>query len=281
LNSVKNSLKESLVNTNLNKSSKEIIYKEQKDDKEKEKSINNQSDNSLIMQEIENIKRNDGRSETRTEMFRSIHDRLFWSNEKIYEVRDKFRRMKDTINTRTLDDFNILENAIKICNEEEVLKYLRDKNFKFFYETELKKRKTLELILNSNQLVLLNKVLEDPFYKFDMNYVYTYIKQNLHNRTIANNEGNVVLTSAIMNDLYNKKMVRFLAWFLAKVKYFENFRMLVDKHEEFEMIKVTYRHFETDNDIEMYASSPDISSNALCECLITNLEDLGMYNMLN
>jgi hypothetical protein len=186
--------------------------------------------------------------------------------------------MKDIINTRTLDDFNYLENAIKLCNEEEVLKYMRDRNFKFFYETEMKKRKTLELILNSNQFDLLNKILEDPFYQFDENYVFTYIRQNLHNRTFVNSENNsaVILTGVIMNDLYNKQLVRFLAWFLAKVRYFDVFKLLLQRHDEFEMDKPEYRQFESENDIELYASSPDISSKALCECLVNNLEDLAM-----
>jgi hypothetical protein len=186
--------------------------------------------------------------------------------------------MKDIINSRTLDDFNVLENAIKLCNEEEILKYLRDKNFKFFYETEMKKRKTLELILNSNQFDLLNKVLQEPFYSFDNNYVFTFIKQNLHSRTLESHESNsnVTLIGIITNDLYNAKLVKFLVWFLAKVRYFDAFRMLVNKHEEFELIKPEHRHFESDNDIEMYASSSEIANKALCECLINSLEDLAM-----
>jgi hypothetical protein len=211
-------------------------------------------------------------------MFKSIHDKLFWSNEKIYEVRDKLCRMKDTINSRTLDDFNVLENAIKLCNEEEVLKYMRDKNFKFFYETEMKKRKTLELILNSNQFDLLNTVLEDPFYTFDNNYVFAFIKQNLHNRTFGSLESNTTVTvmGIIKNDLYNTKLVKFLVWFLAKIRYFDAFRTLVNKHEEFDSIKPEHRHFESDDDIEMYGSSPEIANKSLCECLINSFEDLAM-----
>lgn len=233
------------------------------------------------MQEISNLKKsnNDDRSDNKTDMYVSIQDRLFWSNEKIYEVRDKLRRMKDIINSRTLDDFNVLENAIKLNNEEEILKYMMDKNFKFFYETEMKKRKTLELILISSQFDLLNKILEDPFYKFDLNYVYIYIKQILHNRTIDNSDGNssLVLTGIAENNLYNKKLVKFFSWFTAKVKYIDVFKILINKEEEFKSVKEIYRNFETENDIELYASASDITNNAICECLINNLEDLAMY----
>jgi hypothetical protein len=208
------------------------------------------------------------------------NDRVFWSREKIVEVREKFKEIKDIINRKTEDKFYELDQAISEGNEEKVLSTMRDHIFKFFWGNELKKRNVLINILLANQPEILQKVLADEFYKFDEFYVFRYIKQILGNRT--NNDlrdveqAYLVLNNIINCDLYDKRLHKLLAWFLGNLNNYDSFRLLISKHKEFDEEKLQYNNFETKEDIDDYSSNSSNYYVILSDCLKNGLEELAM-----
>ena len=54
-------------------------------------------------------------------------------------------------------------------------KKLLNPEFKRFYKINLKRSDILEYILKHNQIELLGKILEDKFYSFNKNHIYSII----------------------------------------------------------------------------------------------------------
>jgi hypothetical protein len=207
------------------------------------------------------------------------NERIFWSKEKIVEVREKFKEVKDIINRKTEEKFYELDQDIQNGDEAKVLATMQDEIFKFFWGNELKKRNILVSILLANQPAILQKVLIDKFYQFDKFYCFKYIKQILGNRNdIRNMEQTFTVLNNIINcDLYDQKLYNLLAWFLAILNNYECFRLLVSKHREFEEEKLQYNNFDTKEDIDDYSSNSTNYYTIISECLKHDLEELAMY----
>jgi hypothetical protein len=218
-------------------------------------------------------------SESNFLTMKSINERIFWSKEKIVEVREKLREVKDIITAKTDDKFYELDYVINHGETEKVLSIMQDPIFKLFWENEIKKRKVLINILLANQPEILKKILEDKFYKFDELYCFTYIKQVLNktSQDFKNNEQvHAVLFNIVNCDLYDKKLHKLLAWFLANLCNYETFRLLVSKHSEFEEDKAQYNNFENKEDISDYSANSANYNYVITECLKNKLEDLAM-----
>lgn len=59
---------------------------------------------------------------------------------------------------------------------------LLNEHFKAFYKLEIKKQMILEHMLIHNQPEILQRVLQDNFYEFDINFIFDYIGKKLNDK---------------------------------------------------------------------------------------------------
>jgi hypothetical protein len=213
------------------------------------------------------------------------NDRIFWSKEKIIEVREKLKEVGNIINKKTDDKFYELEHAISQGEEDTVVEIMLDPIFKIFWGKETEKRNILVTMLLAHQPDMLMKVLEDKYYQFDELYCFRYIRQMLNNKGAHDvkqvETATTVLTNIINCNLYDKKLHKLLAWFLGNIGSYEAFRLLIGKHGDYEEDKAKFNNFEGNQDIEDYSTNPNNFTIALQDCLKFHLEDLAMYYFNN
>lgn len=209
-----------------------------------------------------------------------LKERIFWSKEKMYRIREKFFNAKKRIDNKTEDDFNHIRRWIEEGEEENVISTLLNEHFKAFYKLEIKKQGILEHMLLNNRPQLLKIVLKDDFYMFNYNFIFDQIEKIMKEKEkglhIDEEEVGTLFKNVIENDLYNPSLVTLLAWFIGSFHFFDSFRNLVAKHSEFNKVKEYYNKFESDYDINCYIENGSNYKDTMIACLENNLQHLAM-----
>jgi hypothetical protein len=122
-------------------------------------------------------------------------DRVFWTKEKMREIRKRLKTAKAKITEKTRKDFDKLFEAICKKDKDAILyniynirNTLQDSSFKSFYPNELKEKNILINLLTNNLGEVLIEVLKDSFYKFDKRYIVTLINETLLNDINSNKQ---------------------------------------------------------------------------------------------
>ena len=98
-----------------------------------------------------------------------------WSKKFKNQIFERFKRMVRTVHQKKRIDYNSIILAIQEDEDEKILEVLTDNDFKTFYRNKdnlFEKDVFMDEMIKYKKFFLLKKVIEDPAYEFDKDYIF-------------------------------------------------------------------------------------------------------------
>lgn len=205
-------------------------------------------------------------------------NQIFWTKKEIREFQSKVRLAGEKIREKQKKDFDELEDHIYKNEKEDVIRILKDDDFRAFYKLELKKPHLIEKIfLHQMPDVVVDLIEYDPMiFSFSKTFVFTYIERVIKKKEYFFSEEDIETNfmNIVKYNLYDKKHASLLLWFYAHFNYKEEFNLILEKNPD-----CGYNNVHNDNDenyLTTYSETKEIYIQAIKQCLSFGFEDLAI-----
>ncbi len=210
---------------------------------------------------------------------KEMSHQIFWTKKEIKDFQSKVRLAGEKIREKQKKDFEELFYYIALQDGGEVLKIIKNEDFKAFYKLELKKPFLLEeIFLHQMPEIVVELVTFDPnIFAFSKNFVFNYIERNIKKKDLyLVNEELIHLNflNIIKFQLYDKKHAALLLWFYAHFNYLEAFQLIIEQNPFTDF--GTNRSIVDELELENYAENKDNYTDAIKNCLNFGFEDLAI-----
>ena len=205
--------------------------------------------------------------------------KLFFGTKIKKEFQKKLRNAKALIKENQDKLSNNIIKAIKDDDLNLIQDLMLSDTNKIIYKKILQKETFINMMLINKRMKMLNIILDDHFYKFNLLFPFEYItkKLKLRNRNIFENEElRQFLLNAVESGLYNKGLTKVMGWFLVCFDLKQEFIHFININSDYYPYEQRI-YMENDYDlINEYRNNPQNFNEILILCLENGLEELAI-----
>ena len=204
--------------------------------------------------------------------------KIFWSIKQIKNFQNKIKLAFSKIKERQKHQFNILYENIKNKERNQILRILKDKDFRDFYKLELKKPFLLKELFINDMPDIVHELIEfdNSIYFLSNNFIFEFIEDSFRNNEyiLDIDEINKCYYNFIKYEFYDKEHFWLLLWFYSKLKYYDIFYMLLEQN--INEITLDNELNEIYNEYSLLYKNKHNNNNSLNEVKVNNNDNTSL-----
>ena len=207
---------------------------------------------------------------------------IFWTREEIQDFQSKIKLAGAKIREKQKLDFDILYSHVYKKEKDQVLRILKNDDFRDFYKLELKKPILLELIFFNNMpdVVVEMTEFDSNIFSFNNGFIFQYIERIIKKQEYLASEIDIqeMFANFINFELYNKDHSWLLLWFYSHFSYYTEAAKILRENKRIEEDELREALDTSDFErlIDDFADNKQICIKAIQKCLEFGLENLAI-----